>query len=400
MTENDNQDRKLWVFGTVPEPVGGIAIFLQRLIESRQVPLGGLIDPYFGAKKTSLAIPHWHPAKRGALHRILTLMRLFRLRDQQLFINGSRPESILALSPFLFFRSAKKLLLLHHGDLWRSIENSGIRSALVKYTLRGYNTIFCLSEKQRLFYISNGVEDSRLILINSYIGVPENGLRHQMGDNISYSGGEPFSKQGREAIAWISNARSKVIIGSGYAQPFYNHEWVLDFLQQQRDAALRDARYILCCYGPETDYLKTLREQFTASNVKLCFGLSPVEFDAVLARSDIYVRPTSVDSFGIAIHDAQALGLKVIASDACERPNGVLVHETDNIDQFGQLLTGCLTSSDSNEDGPTNGDDHIAKRMTIIDALNQFCGIQALGTLQDGPNLDFSNLEVDCDPRL
>ncbi|NVD29030.1 glycosyltransferase [Parasphingorhabdus flavimaris] len=383
MMVTDHQERKIWVFGTVPQPVGGVAIFLQRLIESKRVPLAGLIDPYFGTQKSELPISHWRPKKKGILHRILTLVKLFRLRDELLFINGSRPESILALFPFLLFRNAKKSLLLHHGDLWGSIESSRIKSALVKYVLGGYNSIYCLSEKQRRFYISNDVEESRLTLVDSYIGIPETKLRPENIEGVEKMDAERLSKQAREAIAWVSQTRSKVIIGSGYAQPFYNHEWVLDFLQQENHADFHNARYILCCYGPETDHLQQLRERCSVvPNARLFFGLSSLEFNAVLSLSDIYVRPTSVDSFGIAIHDARALGLQVVASNACERPNDIWVHESGNYDQFRKLLKKCLASPNRVGPGAGRGAGDIAGRITIVDALQQFAQAQLPLNLQ------------------
>ena len=401
MTVSDHQERTIWVYGTVPQPVGGVAIFLQRLIESKRVPLAGLIDPYFGAQKAELPIPHWYPKKKGPLHRILTVIKSFRLRNELLFINGSRPESILALFPFLLFRNAKKSLLLHHGDLWGSIENSRIKTALVKYMLRGYNPIFCLSEKQWQFYISNDIEESRLTLVNSYIGIPDAEPVSEEIDGLTKRDAVHFSKQAREAIAWVSQSKSKVIIGSGYAKPFYNHEWVLDFLQQESHAAFGDVRYILCCYGPETDHLQQLRERFSAlPDARLCFGLSPLEFNAVLARSDIYVRPTSVDSFGIAIHDARALGLQAIASDACERPKDIWVHENRNYNQFSELLKKCIATSDRME--PSGGSEagDIAGRMTIVDALEGFAHAQTFVDLTRASEELSSSLGDSCDTRL
>lgn len=377
MTKSSKRQEAIWIFGTVPEPVGGVSVFLQRLIQSGQVTIAGLLDPYFGSGKVTLAIPHWRPKKRGYFHRLLTMMKLFYLRDQKLFINGSRADSVLMLHPFLLFRSAEKSLLLHHGDLHRSIKSSCIKSLLVKCVLRGYAQIFCLSENQRQFYISSGVDETRLILVNSYIGVSAVQSASGMTDKSAQPDYENMSAQAREAIDWVSHTKSKVIIGSGYAEAFYNHEWVLDSLQQDNHSIFRDARYILCCYGPETEYLQHLRNRFsTVSNAKLCFGLLPEEFNAVLSRSSIYVRPTSIDSFGIAIHDALAWGLQVIASDACERPAGTLVHKSGNSVQFTELLAKCLSPSDAKEETLTCGSGNINNRINIVDAINRFICLQ------------------------
>ena len=134
--------------------------------------------------------------------------------------------------------------------------------------------------------------------------------------------------------------------------------------------------------------------------MKLCFGLSPLEFNAVLSRSDIYVRPTSIDSFGIAIHDARALGLQVVASDACERPKDVKVHESDNYDQFRKLLKKCVTSSNIMGSGACSEAHDIAERMTIFDALQEFAHTHLLADLQRVPEELPSSIGGSNDTRL
>tara|TARA_R110000772_G_scaffold40132_13_gene93999 strand:- start:6598 stop:7686 length:1089 start_codon:yes stop_codon:yes gene_type:complete len=354
-------DRKdgIWIFGTAPEPIGGVAVFVSRLISSSKVPIIGLLDPYFGDQKSVLPVPHWVPRKNGLWHKFLILLSLARLRNRLLFINGSRAESVIGLMPFLVFRHAPRSLLLHHGDLFSSLRGSWFKTVLARYALRGYSRIFCLSENQRRFYMSHGVKPSRLSLVNSHIASAED------------DSGRNLSQQAIDVLEWIAEAPEKVIVGSGYANPFYNHDWVVDFLAQNDH--FKNSRYILCCYGPKTEYLAQLQDKFSAlPNAKLCFGLLPHEFDMVLSRCDIYVRPTSVDSFGIAIHDALAMGLNVIASDACERPNGAFVHQVDDAEGFANILAECLENETAEKIKQPTRDGGFSDRTDITDALNDF----------------------------
>jgi len=47
---------------------------------------------------------------------------------------------------------------------------------------------------------------------------------------------------------------------------------------------------------------------------------------AVIGRSDVYVRPSRVDSFGIGLHEAMLAGVPVVAAAHPTRPEGVLTY--------------------------------------------------------------------------
>jgi hypothetical protein len=62
------------------------------------------------------------------------------------------------------------------------------------------------------------------------------------------------------------------------------------------------------------------------------------EFLERILEHDIYVRMNTVDSMGIAVCDALHLGVRVIASDVCDRPKGtVLFSNGDKLEFFNTL---------------------------------------------------------------
>ncbi len=367
MTNGANGPAKLWIWGTVPDPVGGVAVFCQRLIESKLVPIAGLIDPYFAKRKDRIDIEHITPQRPGYLHRIKAISHLSKIHDRPLFINGSRPQSLLIFAPFLRGRTAPTCLLLHHGDLRGAYLRLGPLRPIIARAMKRMGQILCLSTDQMNFYTEIGVAKSKLSLVNSHISAAASRKPVILSD------------QAQQALAWMKQSVGPVIIGSGYAQPFYHHDWPLDSIARQAGND-HPARYLLCCYGPQTEHLRALTAAFEkVENARLCFGLRPDEFSQLLAAADIYVRPTSIDSFGIAIHDAMGMGLRVIASDACERPNGAALHKSGDKEAFSALLLDLIEHP-----AKITGNNNIqsAEDRPIITAiLNMFLGQGAVNSL-------------------
>ena len=322
---------QFWIIGTVPEPIGGVAVTIQRLIENAKVPIVGLIDPYFGKKKVPIAVEHHYPSRSGIFSKFAVLLRLYCLRGSPLLVNGSRAQSILGLAAFLMARNAPKALLLHHGDLMLALPKSRLMDLLIRLVLSSYDRIFCLNEKQLNFYKRFSVPQRKLLLVDSYIKPA--GVNQVDG----------FSKKAKDAIHWAKGAEGNVIISSGYAEEIYRHLWLLRACAESSCIA-DGSRLIFCCYGPETPHLEKLAEAVALNNqAKLYFGLQPAEFDGLLNEADIYVRPTSIDSFGIATYDAYEKDLVIVASDVCERPDGTLLHAVNDFDGFKHQLMHART---------------------------------------------------------
>jgi hypothetical protein len=356
-----SEELAAWILGSVPEPIGGVAVTIERLISSKQVPIAGLIDPYYAARKQQLPITHYYPRTRGLIAKLYILTKIALVKSSPLFVNGSRPQSILIVASFLFGRTAPTILLLHHGDLQSTLPKLSVIRLAIRRALKRYDAIFCLSEKQRLFYTSQGIHGDKLILVDSYV-------------KPSYAITTPeLSSSAQFAIDWVQSSDACVIICSGYAEEIYRHDWLL--LASRKSSIIRSARLIVCCYGPETAYLDVLeREIALMPNARLFFNLSPAEFDAVLGDADIYSRPTRVDSFGIATYDANAKGLIVVASDVCERPSGTILHEANDFDSYVDLLEQAYVMWSTKSKQKVQPSDQRRTRVSLGTALKNFIG--------------------------
>lgn len=316
---------KLWIYGAIPpEPAGGVSTFVERLTQSGNVPVAGVIDPYPGRKHV-IPAEHVYPRHPGVMARLRVIVHLRKVRRYPLLVNVSRPRGVLALAPFLAGRRAPTFLILHHGNLQASgwLNRAALRMALSRYTRIG-----CLSETQRDFYLELGVAHSRLMLVDPYIAPVSKPV-------------DPEASPLREVLAWLREGDGPLILSSGYAQDYYRHDWVLKAMESGNLPP--DARYLICCYGPANPLLRELTGRASKlAQAYLAYGLDADQFHHMLLLADIYVRPTETDSFGIAVWDAAAAGLTIVASDACRRPPDALVHPVDNFGQFLECIQSAL----------------------------------------------------------
>lgn len=77
------------------------------------------------------------------------------------------------------------------------------------------------------------------------------------------------------------------------------------------------------------------------------------------SQSDVYVRPTNTDGDSVAVREALDMGVKVVASDVCYRPEGVVTYEYGNASDLLEKVRDVLVS----ERGP------ICQNFTYYDKI-------------------------------
>ena len=91
---------------------------------------------------------------------------------------------------------------------------------------------------------------------------------------------------------------------------------------------------MIVVYGDsDLDYEKKIRSH-NFKNLQIINELSQIDFLALLANSDLYIRPNFIDSYGIAVADAISFSVPAIASDVCERASGSTLFKCGDLDDF------------------------------------------------------------------
>ncbi|WP_290492822.1 hypothetical protein [Alcanivorax sp.] len=290
------------VVGAIPRPIGGVSEFVYRLVcrDGGEV-ISRVIDPYFSDSKKKLPEGVVHSVgPKGKLRFAWLWLVLAFSSARVMHINFSSAFSVLLLFVFPKRRRAKWILTLHNGNL----RKVWILPLWVhRIAFRRFDLCISLSESQYDFYRKLGVDKSKIRNGSSYIFFRESAEIDQA----------VYDEWKGKAEAFKVN-----YIASGYATSIYNHDWSLEKLSKSKNCFLA-----LFLYGDsDKSVMDDINKYSGFENIKIFFGVDGATFNRILSEADVYLRPNSVDSFGIAVADAVNYGVKVIASDVCKRYPG------------------------------------------------------------------------------
>ena len=323
---------EITIVGGLPEPVGGVTNFVFRFSVHFKSRIKTVIDLYPSMTKWEVAgVQRFIRPRSKCASMFWLLHRILSCDSGILYFNFSSPRSFFLLFFLPKRKGVKWALTLHHGELSNSIEKSSFflrlvtRKALIRIERVGH-----IGGKQREFYKEFGVDENRLYSVVTYLPYVDGGPTN---DGVQHAAV-------RQRLEGLRGRVSKLVVASGYPTSIYRHDWVLRYFEEFSG----DAGLVMCLYGADSDGLLEDYKTWAATlpNVMVVETLSPHQFQELLRRADIYVRPTLTDSYGVAVAEALACGLIVIASDACERAPGAHLFERNDRASFESLLDKAL----------------------------------------------------------
>jgi hypothetical protein len=236
---------------------------------------------------------------RRSLH-VLHITRLFRAAQ---------------LAPAFALFPVAKALVLHSGYSAKQLEGMPARRRrVVMGALRTFDEVWV---------VNGGIRD---------LLPPDLADRTTVVTPFDARGMTPQHHDGRDmhALALATNA----------GLPHYNADLGVEATELVRQE-WPDARLHLLAYGHDGADLARLRSRVSGLDwVQLSFDLPPQQVSAVLARTGVFLRPTSWDGDSVMVREALALGARVVASDCAPRPPGVELCRLDPEQLASAVLHG------------------------------------------------------------
>ena len=322
------------IVGPLPPPIGGVSSHVQRL---SAVLVGGgynctVLDIYRQSPKVDVpgATHKVCPYRSQFLAVFWLLYELWEGHGDIIHLHFSRIVGLFPLLAFLIPKKGRKVFLtLHHGDQAALLRPLLLPfRILIRHALQGVDKIIALSPKQESFYLESGVKSENMVRLTSDIPSkvsPDNSLLPETVSGLNEHGAET------------------ILVTSGYPNKYYGYEaslHLLDYLSQHFPC-----RLIVSLYGKSKDpeYERDLRKKLEANPKVTLVGPLPMPgFLALLKKADLYVRPTTVDSYGLAITDALDLGVECLASDVCVRDPRCQTFPVGEMDAFCKSAMGIL----------------------------------------------------------
>lgn len=322
-------NNNILIIGTVPPPIGGVTIYVSRLLTHLEKELS-LDTSLFDYKKNS-------PLKAIAYIK----------QSQLLHINASNPVLIFyftVISRLLL----KKVVITFHGNIsGRSAKASFFNRLSIIFS----NVPVLLnndSYRRALKYNSASILSTAFITPSPQEEILPEDIRLQV---------KTFISQRERRRVFCTNAYNVSFDKQG--NETYGISMLINIFNELPGS-------LLIFSDPSGQYSSYLKEQSILPKDNILVISEPHPFIEILKLSNGFIRSTSTDGDSISVREALYYGKYVVASDCVSRPEGVVLYKTGDAADLSDKIRGAVTGSTGNHSGKENA---VATLINIFNRL-------------------------------
>jgi glycosyltransferase involved in cell wall biosynthesis len=325
-----NNNKKVIIIGSYPPPIGGVSVHIQRLLQHLyKSSVDCLCFDTSGVKNINKEVP-----------KVLTI---------------SWRKAILHLL------TCEKGKILH-------FHNFSFKNIFVYFILSFRHTIILSLHNERFLDIvashGNIINQLAILLINriSYIVVDNKGCvalaekiikeKRKIFMIPEFIPPIDFPPMDNKEILYFREKHHYLLSSNAFQITFYKGQdlYGLDILVQLMDKLVNGSQmnvglvFLLPNIADEK-YYNYIELQIEKLNLRDHFLFITEPFynaSALWKMSEAVVRATTTDGNSITVMEALSLGVPVVASDCTERPEGVILFETRNVDDLYDKILKVL----------------------------------------------------------
>jgi glycogen synthase len=322
MKEYAELNNNILIIGGYPPPYGGITIHIKRLFEfCKRINVKIRIVSQFSCSNKDENVVVLTGTKIIKLIKLIFI--IFAFKGKVIHYHTAMFQNfIYGGLLLLFFSHRKKTIITIHSDLYEIPLKKSIKYRLHKYIFKKIDIIIALSEKQKLLLKNEyNIQDSKFFVIPSYIN----------NSNLILNASDII----KSTVKKDKSEKSFIITSSGYMDKIYGYDLLLQAVKEMDEIKI----YILTYNLIDKAYKKIFLDKIkNIKNVKYYENLSNDDFLYIIKNSDIFIRPSFADTYGMVIADAINFGVPAIASNVCERYNGTILFEVGNADDLKEKI--------------------------------------------------------------
>lgn len=294
--DKDKDKDKVLIIGTIPSTsgVGGVTVHVSRLCEAlkENEVIFELCD-----------------------YKVLGLTAQIGMIKQSTIVHLHVSNPFLRLLYVSICRLlSKKVILTFHGNLGRF---GALKNLIDLYALRMCNVPIMINNDS---YIKAKSYNSRSVLIPAYI--PEKS-KPELPDEVM----DVIQKYKSEGKLIVSTNASYMQF-SDIGDEIYGIHFLVQFFKDRDE-------YILMVSDPSGQYSEYYRDE----NLKnVCIFKQKHSYASLLSYSDIMIRATATDGDSLSVREALDQGVRVIATDCVDRPDGVLLYKYNDEESLMKSL--------------------------------------------------------------
>jgi glycosyltransferase involved in cell wall biosynthesis len=319
--------RRIILFGPLPPPYGGVAIYMKALVEHFRDPTVR-VWTYRGAAPRDGSVRFIAHRRLGTLPALIAGARNARILDASHFhLEYPNPLLVpiwLILKKVLRFEWYKNIL---DGSLPKRYPDFGSwQRWLFHRAVKAVDEFVVVSDELRR-WLTEEIKVSQPITVIPCLAPPD-----QTPAGLS----EPIEKLLEPYLA-----RAKRVCCVGVFYPSYGFQDAAVAVEELREQTNEDIGLLLLDGGFITD--ESYRAQVLRDRgwITVLDQVPNPQIYEILKRSDVFVRAFADESYGISRVEAIWCGLPVVATRAGET-RGMLVYDFGNVEELTSQLTKAL----------------------------------------------------------
>jgi len=325
--------KKVLLVGGHPPPYGGITVHIQRLKkllegEGHKVVVLDLIGKTPVEDENIVSVFN----KYKFITLFKSLKYIFFSDEEIIHFHTSAFGNFLYVAPLylILCLSKRKIITIHSGSFVQEVFNYNLfKKKVFGIVIKKFDEIIVVNNEQKIFLKTNflNISSGNVHVIPAFL--PDVLIDTQVPKELKYE------------IEQIIQDKSKIILSSGYMQPYYGHHIILNAIKEFG----ANFHIFICFYSSYNENYRNVLNELKNDNpnVHFHYDLTPREFNYLIKYCDLYIRATDRDGDAVAIREALYLGKSVVASNCVARPSGVITFDRDNINDLIEKIQIGLT---------------------------------------------------------
>lgn len=343
---------KLLLVGPYPPPHGGVSVHVAEA--QRHLRAAGIETRVINVDRR--AAPSAECINMGGRFDLFFLVLRHGLDGwtPHVHTNGHNLKSWLlaGLCGLAGIAAPARLLTLHSGMAGGYLAGSPWRARLARFVCRLYGRIVCVNPEIRNALAGLRVPAEKLDVLPAFLdaAIPSAQLQVPEAAERALAAGSPV----------LSTAL------------FFRHEYGFDLLLQAIGELRATYPSLVCLVmgsGEREIEARTWIARDGLQEAVILLGDVPHQTClALMARSDVYVRPTRADADAISVREALALGVPVVASNVGLRPEGTRLCVAGDAGSLTAALREALSAT---AERTRRSGDGMARLLDIYRAAHQ-----------------------------
>jgi glycogen(starch) synthase len=205
-------------------------------------------------------------------------------------------------------------LTLHSGGVFAYLNSgSGWRKLIARMSCLMYSHVVCVNVEIFRALAGLGIPDDQLEIAPAFVPVET-----------------PNAEIPRGIENWLQ-CHSPVLSTAMFFRPEYGFELLVASLGELKKSYPQIGCLVMGDGERRDESLESVRRAGLGEAMLLAGDVDHDLCLAVMARSDLFVRPTFMDGDSVSVREAMALGVPVVASNVGTRPEGTMLFEAGNL---------------------------------------------------------------------